>query len=67
MLHAHPKTPRLEAVCQCGAATVSARPDVLRRIADRTDVRFRCQRCKTRLVWFEGEAPRFALESEVGR
>ena len=72
MLHAHPSAkgkPALGAECLCPQGertTLAGTRDFLRRIADRLDVRFRCHRCKSRFVWFEGEAPRFAKESEVG-
>jgi hypothetical protein len=66
MLHAHPNPKRVSATCKCGGVTLEGPKDVVRRIADRVDVRFRCHRCKARLVWHEGQAPSFAAESEVG-
>ena len=66
MLHAHPNPKRVTVTCVCGVVSFEGPTHVVRRIADRTDVRFRCHACKRRLVWHEGEQAKFAPESEVG-
>lgn len=65
-MHPPDKKNRLKLTCKCGAATLEGDKNFVRRIADRTDVRFRCHHCKTRVVWYDGEPARFAPESEVG-
>ena len=69
MLHARTLTAqkgRIAVKCDCGHVQIEAPAAILRRLADRVDVRLRCHHCAARLVWHEGERPTFAKESEVG-
>jgi hypothetical protein len=61
-----PDKKKMRVRCRCGVVEIEGPPNFLRRIADRTDVRFRCHNCRSRIVCYDGEPARFAPESEVG-
>lgn len=61
-----PDKKKMRVVCACGVVVLEGPANFVRRVADRTDVRFRCNACKTRIVWYDREPARFAPESEVG-